>query len=87
MSVMTANELTEIELLHFYLGMRIERGDKSLTIDQAMRDYSEYRRELDEFRAELRQAEESSERGLAEPVDREQLKREIREELAAKGLA
>jgi hypothetical protein len=87
MSVMTATDLTEIELLHFYLGMRISHGDKSLTIEQALQDYAEYRIELDEFRATLSKAEESSARGLAAPVDRDELKREVRERLISKGVA
>lgn len=86
MTVTTASELTEVELLHYYLGLRIARGSKDITIEQALQDYSEYRRQLDDFRAKLREAEESSARGDSGPLDLEALMDRVRDRLELHGI-
>ncbi len=78
--------MTEAELLHQYLGRRLSKGKLNLPLDQLMAEYAEYRRELDAFRATLREAEESSARGESKPLDVDDIIRRGRERLAAEGI-
>jgi hypothetical protein len=87
MSVATAAELTELELLHLYLGRRISNGGRTLSLELVLREFQEFRRQLEDVREKLREAEQSSAQGLARTVDRETLKQEVRAMLVAKGAA
>ena len=78
--------LTEAELLYQYLGRRLENGGRKEPIPQLLADFAEYRRQLEEFRATLREAVAQSERGESGPLDLEEVIRRGRERLAAKGM-
>jgi hypothetical protein len=73
-------------LLHQYIGRRLSNGARKLPLEQLMSDYAEYRRQLDAFRATLREAEESSARGESKPLDVDDIIRRGRERMAAEGI-
>ncbi len=81
-----STSLTEAELLYQYLGRRLENGSRKEPIPQLLADFAEYRRELDELRATLREAVAQSERGETGPIDLDDVIRRGRERLAAKGI-
>jgi hypothetical protein len=65
--------LTEAELLHQYLGKRLRNGGRNEPVDRLLAEFAEYRRELEELRASLREAEAQCDRGEAKPLDLESL--------------
>ncbi len=81
-----AKGLTEAELLHFYLGLRLGKGDRKEPVDRLLADFAEYRRELEVLRASLREAEASSARGESRPLDVEDVIRRGRERMAREGI-
>jgi hypothetical protein len=81
-----STDMTEAELLHFYLGMRLEKGGRKEPVEKLLADFGEYRRELDQFRATLREAEAQCDRGEARPLDLEDILRRGRERMAAEGI-
>ncbi len=62
-------EMTETELLHFYLGLRLERGKRDGTLDEVLAEFSEYLCQRDKVRALIQEAEESSARGESRSLD------------------
>jgi hypothetical protein len=78
--------MTEAELLYNYLGMRLNNGARKESIAHLLAEFAEYRRELEEFRATLREAEAQSARGETGPLDVEDIIRRGRARLAAKGI-
>jgi hypothetical protein len=78
--------MTEAELLHFYLGMRLEKGGRKELVEKLLADFGEYRRELEEFRATLREAEAQCDRGEARPLDLDALFERVDRRLAQEGI-
>jgi hypothetical protein len=78
--------LTEVELLHSFIGTRLDSGHRDDSVEQTLADFAEYRRQLEEFRATLREAEAQSARGESKPLDVDDVIRRGRERLAAKGI-
>jgi DNA repair protein RadC len=68
-----ADALTEAELLHLFLGQRLDRGGRQEPVDRLLAEFAEYRRELEQLRASLREAEASSSRGESRSLDLEAL--------------
>jgi hypothetical protein len=64
---------TDAELLYQYLGRRLENGGREASIEELLAEFAEYRRELEEVRAKVREALESSARGESGPLDLEAL--------------
>jgi hypothetical protein len=77
---------TDVELLHSFLGTRINSGHRDDSVEQVLADFAEYRRQLTELRASLREAEAQSARGESKPLDVEDVIRRGRERLASKGI-
>ena len=86
MATDNSTTLTEVELLHGFLGVRLTNGGRNEPVDKVLADFKEYRRQLDELRASLREAEAQCDRGEAKPLDVEDVIRRGRERLAAKGI-
>ena len=78
--------MTEAELLHFYLGMRLEKGGRTEPVEKLLADFAEYRRELEQFRATLREAEAQCDRGEARPLDLDALFERVDRRLAQEGI-
>ncbi len=77
---------TDVELLYQYLGRRLENGGREASIEAILAEFAEYRRELEEVRAKVREAIESSARGESGPLDLEDVIQRGRERLAAEGI-
>jgi hypothetical protein len=77
---------TDVELLYQYLGHRLESGVQVASLEETLAEFAEYRRELEQMRASLREAEASSARGESKPLDVEDVIRRGRERMAAEGI-
>jgi hypothetical protein len=77
---------TDAELLYHYLGRRLSNGGRNESVDHLLREFAEYRRELDLLRASLRKAETSSAQGQSRPLDVEDVIRRGRERMAKEGI-
>lgn len=83
---LSTDALTEAELLHLYLGQCLERGGRHEPVDRLLAEFAEYRRELEQLRASLREAEASSARGESRPLDVADVIRRGRERMAREGI-
>jgi len=75
---------TDLSSFHSYIGQQLAHG-VSLTPAEALAEFLEYQRELEDLRAKVRQAEESSARGLSKPFDVEATMQAVMERLAKRG--
>jgi hypothetical protein len=80
-----SSSFTDAELLDRYLGERIG-GGREAPVDRLLADFTEYRREVEEVRAKLREAEAASARGESGPLDLDDVIRRGRERLAREGI-
>lgn len=79
-------EMTNAELLHFYLGLRLQKGDGRLPIREILADFPEYLRQRDQMRGMIRAAEDAIAAGRSGPLGIEQAIDEVIEDLAAQGI-
>jgi len=86
MATELASEMTEAELLHSYLGRRLSKGARKESIESLLADYAQYRRELEEIRAKVREGLESLDRGEGRPLDLEALFARVDKRLDAEGI-
>jgi hypothetical protein len=77
--------MTDGELLHFYVGLRLQ-NDRNLPIPQILKDFPEYLRERQAMRGMIREAQEAIATGRSGPMDIEKVIYEVIEELAAEGI-
>ena len=83
---MATDTVTELEAFHKFLGERLKNGRCKLSVEQSVEAFRAYQRELQTLRQDLAPALEESARGNSAPLDIEQLKAEVREALAEKGI-
>jgi hypothetical protein len=81
------SEMTTAELLHFYVGMRLQKGDRKVPIQEILADFPEYMRQRERMRDMIREADQSLESGQSEPLDLEQLIEDVVRELAEEGIS
>lgn len=81
-----SSTLTEAELLYNYLGKRITNGGRETPIAELLEEFAEYRSQLDELRASIREAIAKSDREGSRPLDLDDIIRRGNERLAAKGI-
>lgn len=74
--------VTDAELLHQYLGRRLDAGARGEPVDRLLADFAEYRRQLEELRASLSRAAQ----GEFGPLDVDDVIRRGRERMAAEGI-
>ena len=79
-------QLTDVELLHDFIGARLSSGGRNDSIAQVMTDFAEYCRQLDQLRASLREAEAQIARGESKPLDLEALFARVDERLEREGV-
>lgn len=79
-------EITELELLHRFIGEELVAGRRRRTVDECLAEFRQYQRELERLREEIRPALERSLRGESPPFDVEEIKRRVRERLAGRGI-
>ena len=85
MATNAKTEMTDGELLHFYVGLRLQ-NDRNMPIQQILKDFPEYLRQRQAMRGMIREAEEAIDMGRSGPIDIEQAIHEVIEELAAEGI-
>ncbi len=78
-------EMTDAELLHFYLWLRLQKGDGQLPIKQILIEFPEYLRQRNVMRGMIRNADDAIAAGRSGPLDIEQLINEVVRELAVDG--
>jgi hypothetical protein len=79
-------DMTDAELLHFYMGLRLQNGDRTLPIKQILADFPEYLRQRDVMRGMIAEAEQAIADGRSGPLDVEQAIQEVLQEFAAEGI-
>jgi hypothetical protein len=79
-------EMTEAELLQFYLGIRLQKGDRTVPVDQLLADFPEYLRQRDDMRGMIREADEAIAAGRSGPLDIEGAISEVVQDLAGEGI-
>jgi hypothetical protein len=77
---------TEVELLHNYLGQRLQDDGGDLSLDAALSGFQEYYRQLRDLRNKVRQADDSLARGQGRPLDVEAIIGRVRKRLADQGV-
>lgn len=80
-------EMTEAELLHFYLELRLQKGDRKVPIVQILADFPDYLRQRESMRTMIREADDAIAAGRSGPLDLEQAINEVVQNLAAEGIA
>ena len=86
MATDSSTPYTDAELLFQFLGRRLDNGGRNEPVDHLLSEFAEYRRELEQARAMVREAIESSERGQSGPLDVQDVIRRGRERMAARGI-
>ena len=86
MSTELPTDFTEAELLYRYLGERMSTSGRDTPLHALLSGFVQYRRELQDLRTKLRQAEASSALGESSELDVESLIAEVTQELAAEGI-
>jgi hypothetical protein len=77
---------TDIELLHEFLGKRLQRGRSEATLEEALAEFHEYKRQLDDIKSRLVAAEKDVAAGRIAPFDADVTKSVVRERLAREGI-
>ncbi|NOY28855.1 MAG: hypothetical protein GXP28_01390 [Planctomycetes bacterium] len=80
------SNLTEAESLYLYLGEKIANGGRDSSAVDLLANFEEYYRQLQDLRAKIAEAEESSARGESAPLDVEDVIRRGRERAALRGI-
>jgi hypothetical protein len=73
MATDSSTTVSDAEILYQYLGNRLANGGRLLPVEQLLAEFAEYRRQLTQVRALIREAEEASARGESGPLDLEEL--------------
>ena len=77
---------TELQQFQLFIARRLEDGGAPSTIAEAVEDYREYQRQLDDLKVKLQAAEASSRRGESAPLDLECLLERVHERLNNAGI-
>ena len=83
---MSVDLQTDLEAFHRFVGIRIERGERCLSLEQAVAEFRVYQTQLEQLRAELQESIDQADRGLARPLDVDEIKKIVRERLAQQGI-
>lgn len=86
MKPMTTNLLTERDEFNAFLDARIGQVTRVSSLEDALREFREYQRELAAAREKVREARAARDRGEVAELDIDQLIGEVTEELAAEGI-
>jgi hypothetical protein len=77
---------TDVQLLHGYLGKRLETAGDNVSLDDALTGFQEYYSQLRDLRGKVRQAERSLDQGNGNPLDVEAIVGRVRKRLTEKGI-
>ena len=82
---MPAQAASELRLFHDFLGRRLDVSEHS-SVEESVKAFREYQRDLVRLRHDLSSALTESEQGLSEPLDVEDIITRGRERAAADGI-
>jgi hypothetical protein len=83
---MATETLTELELLHRFIGKELAAGKKSLTVKESLERFEEYQRDIAKLQEALRPALEEAARGEGHAMDWKEFFRRNEERLRAMGI-
>jgi hypothetical protein len=86
MATDSTTPFTDAELFYQYLGRRLDDGGREASIAELLAEFAEYRRELEEVRAKIREAEGASARGESGPLDLDALFARADKQLGDEGI-
>ena len=70
-----------------FLGDKLDVGDSAISLEQALREFRAYQRDLQQFKNDTRQALEESACGESSPLDISDLLERGKQRLAQKGIS
>ena len=70
-----------------FLGDKLDGSDSALSLEQALREFRAYQRDLQQFKNDTRQALEESARGESSPLDIDDVLERGKQRLAQKGIS
>ena len=76
----------ELQLLHDFLGQQLQGGSGDLSLEDSVRAFREYQRQLEQFRQDLQPALAESAAGQSQPLDAEDIIARGRQRAAAQGI-
>lgn len=77
---------TDVQLLHGYLGKRLESAGGCVSLDDALTGFQAYYCQLRNLRNKVRQAESSLDQGQGKPLDVDAVVERVRMRLAKEGV-
>jgi hypothetical protein len=86
MATDASNAHSDTQLLHDYLGKQLDGNSPVIPLDEALKGFQEYYRQLNEVRSKVRQAEISLAEGRGKPLDVDALITRVRKRLAEQGI-
>jgi hypothetical protein len=85
MSTNAKTEMTGGELLHFYVGLRLQKN-RNVPVQQILKDFPEYLRQRRTVRDMIVEADQAIVAGRSGPLDLYQAINEVVQDLAAEGI-
>ncbi len=83
---MSQTTAEEIKAFQEFLAANQKTGPVTTTLEEALAEFREYRRQLHDLKAKIREAEESSARGESRPLDIDDVIARGENRLAEKGI-
>jgi hypothetical protein len=87
MSTDSANYPSDVQLLHTYLGERLQSEGSQITLDAALSGFQDYYRQLRTLRCKVREAIDSLDRNGGQTLDVDAVLQRVRKRLAERGVA
>lgn len=81
-----ATSISELELFHRFIAEKLDDGGKDMQLDDAIRAFRAYQRELESLRRAVNPALKRSLAGKSKPFDANHLKARVTAKLAKKGI-
>lgn len=86
MSTNAANYPSDVQLLHTYLGERLQNEGSQISLDSALSGFQEYYRQLRKLRGKVREAIDSLDRNGGQVLDVDAVVQQVRSRLAEQGV-
>ena len=77
----------ELEQFNRFVSKRLQNGSSKSTLEETLKEFRAYQNEVKELNTELQESIEQANRGEARPLDVDEIKSEIRDQLAQEGIA
>ena len=84
---MATDQQNDFQDFQRFLGDKLDGGDSVISLEQALREFRAYQRDLQQFKNDTRQALEESARGESSPLDIDDVLERGKQRLAQKGIS